>query len=154
MPAQSKPFCQRPSRRFVCVAMLVVCALLAHSLDNCAAHFSGGLRSCADVRQADVRQSAAPCPDAGDFCEICAQSDEPHKDVCDLLSETAVLVSSQHSLEQQAVTFAATVAVVPVRPPLLTRSGCLHNRAGPPPAWPLGVFLRSSLSSRAPPVWA
>jgi len=140
-----------PRRGFVWSALLVICALLTHSLDNCAAHL-GGLANLGN----NAQQIKAPCPNAASGpCELCAPTDKPHQDGCELLSEAAVLnPSSQHQIEHQAVTLAATVAVIPAMSQLIALSGCLHGRAGPPPATPLSVFLRSSLPSRAPPLSA
>jgi hypothetical protein len=122
---------------------------MAHSLDNCAAHLGGV------GRLADAQQITTPCPNGAAACEVCAPTDAPHQDGCELLSEIAVLNSSQqHPLEHQAATLAATVAVLPAMPQVIALSGCLHGRAGPPPALPASVYLRSSLPSRAPPISA
>ncbi len=130
MKAQSKTRHQRaPRRSFVCVALLVICALLTHSLDNCEAHI-GDFRRFAT----DSQQIKAPCPNGAGPCELCAPTDKPHSDLCDLLSEIAVLTSSsQHQIEHQPVTLAATVAVIPAMLQLIALS-LLHNRAGPPHA--------------------
>lgn len=142
---------QLPRRSFVAVALLIICALVTHSLDNCAAHL-GGLANPAN----NAQQIKAPCSNAASGpCQLCAPTDKPHSDSCDLLAEIAVLTpSSQHQIEHQAITLAATVAVVPAMPQVIALSGCLHGRAVPPPAAPLSVFLRSSLPSRAPPLSA
>lgn len=138
-----------PRPQFVWVTLLVICALLSHSLDNCAAHL--GVLG----RVAAAPQVVNPCPNGSGLCEVCAPTDTPHQDGCDLLSETAVLNSSQqHPLEHQAATLAATVAVLPAMPQVIALSGSLHGRAGPPPALPASVYLRSSLPSRAPPISA
>lgn len=154
MKAPSKPFRQRnPSLRFLCVTAFLICAFLSHSLDNCAAHL-GGL-SGGSSRSSAAWQIKSPCPNTSGPCELCAPSKAPHQDGCDLLSEIAVLTpSSQHQSDHQAVTLGATVAVIPAIPQLIALSGCLHGRAGPPPALPASVFLRSSLPSRAPPISA
>jgi hypothetical protein len=149
-----------PRPRFVCVALLVICALLAHSLDNCAAHLGAPLAHAIATSDAasNAQQLKAPCPHTFDTCEICKPANESHQDGCEQISETAVLTSSQNPLEHQAVTLgaglAATVAVIPAMPQLIALSGSLHGRAGPPPALPRSVFLRSSLPSRAPPLSA
>ena len=134
------------------MAVLVICALMAHSLDNCAAHLGAPLARA--VSLSDAQQLEASCPNGSGLCEVCAPTDAPHQDICDLISETAVLTSSQHPLEHQATTLAATVAVIPAMPQVIALSGCLHGRAGPPPALPASVYLRSSLPSRAPPISA
>lgn len=152
MKARKTQFHQRPPRRsFVAVALLVICALLTHSLDNCAAHL-GELANLGN----NAQQIKAPCPNAASGpCQLCAPTDKPHQDGCELLSEAAVLnPSSQHQIEHQAATLAATVAVIPAMPQVIALSGCLHGRAVPPPATPLSGFLRSSLPSRAPPLSA
>lgn len=154
MKAQSKLRHQRaPRLHFVCVAVLVICALMAHSLDNCAAHLGAPLARA--VALSDAQQLKAPCPNGSGTCEICAPTDAPHQDGCELLSETAVLNSSQQNpIEHQAATLATTVAVLPAMPQVIALSGCLHGRAGPPLALLASVYLRSSLASRAPPISA
>ena len=149
MQAQRKfPSQSKPRRSFFCVTFLLIFALLAHSFENCAAH-RGGLAPFGT----NAQQIKAQCPNGVDSCELCLPTKAPHQDICDLISESAVLTSSQHPLEhEQVATLAATVAIVPAMPQLIALSGCLHGRAGPPPASLPSVFLRSSLPSRAPPV--
>jgi len=134
------------------VALLVICTLLSHSLDTCGAHIGLPMpRTNSGTQNFD-----APCPHpVSGPCDLCIPANEPHQDGCNPLTEIAVLTpSSQHQIEHQAVTLAATVAVIPAMPQVIALSGCLHGRAGPPPAAPLSVFLRSSLPSRAPPLSA
>jgi hypothetical protein len=150
-----------PRRRLACVTFLVICTLIGHSFDACAAHLGGPFARSISTQQLVTEQITAqqaqqPCPDEqSSACQICSAHDKSHNDACELLSETAVLnASSQHQIEYHAVTFAATVAVIPAMPQVIALSGCLHGRAGPPPAVPLSVVLRSSLPSRAPPLSA
>jgi hypothetical protein len=155
-----------PRRRLACVTFLVICTLIGHSFDACAAHLGGSFARSTSTQQitteqpteekATAPQAQQPCPDEqSSACQICSAHDKSHQDACELLSETAVLnASSQHQIEYQAVTLTATVAVIPAMPQVIALSGCLHGRAGPPPAVPLSVVLRSSLPSRAPPVSA
>jgi len=133
-------------------ALLVIFALLSHSLDACAAHT--GLPDSHD--SSGAQQGNVVCPHPASFaCEICALPSQPDSECCDPLTEIAVLhPSSQHPAEHEIATLEATVAVLPVLPQLIALSGCLHGRAGPPPTAPLPVFLRSSLPSRAPPLSA
>lgn len=138
-----------PRRSFVAVALLVICALLTHSLDNCAAHLGGFERLATGIQQGQ-----SPCRNAAGPCELCAPV-QPHSDGCKLLSEVAALNSStQHQFEHQAVTLVATVAVLPAMPQLIALSGCLHGLAAPPPTPFLSSSLRSDRPNRAPPISA
>jgi len=151
MKAQRRQFPRHtPRRRWVWAAWLVVCVLLGHSFDTCAAHL--GLQPVRAIAATDAPQIAAPCPNGNAAtCQICTARERPHNDGCNALTEIAVFNSSQHQIEQQAVVLTATLAVVPAMPQLIALSGCLHGRAGPPPALPASVYLRSSLPARAPP---
>jgi hypothetical protein len=154
-------FQDTPRRSLACVTFLVICTLIAHSFDACATHLGAPFARSVSTQQSTTEQTTAPqaeepCPDEqSSACQICSAHDKSHQDACELLSEIAVLnASSQHQIEYQAVTLTATVAVIPAMPQVIALSGCLHGRAGPPPAAPLSVVLRSSLPSRAPPLSA
>lgn len=143
-------FLQYTSRRsFLGAAVFLICVLLTHSLDNCAAHLGGLTRSSQGTLQA-----LAACPNGLGACQLCAPTQPSPPDGCDLLSETAVLNSSHHSVERPVVTLTAMVATIPTTQQTVMLSGCLHGLAGPPPVVPAAVFLRSTLPARAPPVLA
>lgn len=162
MKTRRRQLCQStPRRSLACVTFLLICTLIGHSFDACAAHLGGPFARSISTQQFTTEPITAPqagqsCPDEqSSACQICSAHDRSHNDACELLSETAVLnASSQHQIEYHAVTFAATVAVIPAMPQVIALSGCLYGRAGPPPAAPLSVVLRSSLPSRAPPLSA
>lgn len=144
-----------PRRNFRGVMWLLFCVLLAHSFDSCAAHLGGpGILGDPTVRSlAATSQSKAPCPaGTSGSCQSCTRSSHLPLDGCDLLSESAVLTASQHQIEHPTVLLAATVAVIPAMPQVIALAGCLYGRAGPPETPPRSVVLRSSLSSRAPPL--
>lgn len=140
----------RPTRRsFVRVALLLICALLSHSLDNCAAHLGGPFGAT------QAQHMDADCSGAADgICKLCGADDKPHSDGCDPATENAILTPSQQHIQHEAATLTAISAAVPAVPQLIALSGCLHGRAAPPPDKLVSVYLRSSLPSRAPPVSA
>lgn len=144
-----------PRRNFRGVMWLLLCVLLAHSFDSCAAHLGGPgvLDGPAVCSLAATPQIKAPCPaGTSGACQSCTRSSHLPLDGCDLLSEDAVLAASQHQIKHPTVLLAATVAVIPAIPQVIALAGCLHGRAGPPATLPRSVVLRSSLSSRAPPL--
>ncbi len=142
---------QRLSQRsFSGVALLIVCVLLAHTFDNCAAHLDEFVRSASATQQFIVS-----CSNNAETCPVCAPAHQPAPDVCDLVSEDAVRnSSSQHQLEHSIVTLAATAVVLPPTPQLFALSGSLHGRAEPPPSPFLSTTLRLGLPNRAPPLSA
>lgn len=139
-------------RHFMWVALLVTFALLLHPFHSCIA--DAGLPSPRSSSAIQFLSEHCPNASAG-TCEICKPSDPSHNDGCEQLSEIAVLTSSsQHQPQYQAVTLAATVAIIPPIPQVMALSGCLYGRAEPPPTSFLSSSLRSSLSNRAPPISA
>lgn len=147
MSVRSSRPCHSPARRsFFCVAWLVVCALLLNSLDNCVAH-------CDLPSASVVTQAAERCLDVqAGVCDCLSDHPLPQHG-CGALDEIAFRASSQIHHDQQIVApLSATVATLPATPQLIALSGCLHGRAGPPPAPLFSVFLRRALPARAPPV--
>lgn len=131
-------------RHFLAVALLVVCALLAHSFDNCAAHLGELTRF-----DNNAPQVLAACPHGA--CQSCTPVEKAPSDGCDAVSESAVRVSTTQQFAAPAVLFVTIAAIVPATPQLIALSGCLRGLAAPPPSL-TSVFLRSALPARAPPV--
>jgi hypothetical protein len=133
----------------MCAALFLICALLSHSLDNCASH-PGGFSS-----DSKTQRVTKLCANGAGPCAACSlRRQESPRDVCDLLSEAAILTSPRQAVDHRSTILPVTFASVPATPQLFAPSGCLHGLAGPPPTPFLASSLRASVPNRAPPVLA
>ena len=165
MQASSRQLQHRtPRDRSVTVVLLLICALVTQSLAVCT--------GCPEVARHESSQAANDTPTSSadtPTCCLAAGSDrrlgdeqtqdertQPlGADDCPPTPTIAAVAPLPYlQIDYQPVTLAATVAVIPATPQLITVSGCLHGRAGPPPTPFLTSSLRSSLPNRAPPLSA
>lgn len=130
----------------VLTAVLVACALFAHTFDTCASHF--GAFATAPIF---VTQSSEFCShNSAANCEICTSQQNDCSDSCDKLSETAVRNSSTQLHVDAGITH-INFAILPVVSAKAAFTSSLNPRAGPSFVAPVSICLRSSLPARAPP---
>lgn len=122
------------------VALMLVFAQVAHAFDACATHLE-------DTRQ-DITILKAPCS-AGHNCEFCAPT--PPEDICDAVSELAIVISAgAYLIAPPVIILDAPFVTSPIPSLEESKDAPLSRHSSDVP--PLrSQYLAPQLSGRAPP---
>jgi hypothetical protein len=134
-------------RFFSLITLGVIFVLFIHSVDTCSGHlgvFSTAFNATSEVAQ--FHPAGSPHVDG-----VCATRHDQAEKCCNLLTEIAVVNTSQYSSNPQLYLINIPYFIVPARPRLVELSKVIIPRAGPSFAAHLPLYLRSSLPVRAPP---